>query len=396
MPATKVQLIGGVFQDSEGNVLDSGYLHMRLNQDENIAGVGQIAAGIVITINLNSSGSVDTSTPQYVWGNDQMTPANSFYVVTGFKSNGQLAWGPNNQQVNGSGGTFDVGTWIPNVVVSWTYPAVYGPTGPTGAGGAGPTGPTGAGVTGPTGATGATGAFNGLAVAQSARLWKALQNNSGLPTPAAFGCIPAGVPTGTSPGGLVLYHATDGYDTNYTGFTTNAANPSQAVWGLTDSCNFGINPNRGQVYLMPNLKLVEWHVCPIDTAAVRLWFVMGTFYTGNIANLRSDAPSSVSYFGFRYSTAAPDTNWQCVSAKSGVGQTVVDSGVAVTADQTGDTLSVLVSSTALQFYINGNFITTITTNLPATTTHLGDILSIDNAGNSVAKGVGLNAVRLID
>lgn len=152
MPS-KVQLTGGNFQDNEGNVLALGYLKMRLSSDELVTGVGQIAAGIVTKINLNSSGAVDTVTPQYVWGNDQMTPVNSFYIVTGYTAAGQLAWGPNNEQVIGSGGTFDVGTWIPNVVLSWTYPAAFGPTGPTGTGTVGPTGPTG-----PTGAVGATGA----------------------------------------------------------------------------------------------------------------------------------------------------------------------------------------------------------------------------------------------
>lgn len=135
MPATKVQLIGGNFQDNEGNVLALGYLRLRLSSDEQVAGVGQIAAGIVTQINLNSIGAVDTVTPQLVWGNDQMTPVNNFYIVEGFTAAGELAWGPNNEQVIGSGGTFDVGTWIPNTVLSWFYPAAVGPTGPTGAAG---------------------------------------------------------------------------------------------------------------------------------------------------------------------------------------------------------------------------------------------------------------------
>lgn len=118
--SAKVELTGGNFQDSEGNLLANGTLVMRLSQDANIPGTAQVCAGIDITIKLNSSGSVDTSTPQLVWANDQMSPVNTFYRVTGFKSNGQPAWGPNNQQVTGSGGTFDVGTWVPNQVISWT------------------------------------------------------------------------------------------------------------------------------------------------------------------------------------------------------------------------------------------------------------------------------------
>src|SRR5437016_9876641 len=117
MPS-RVTLINGSFEDAEGNLLANGYLVMRLSQDGAISGVGQICSGIDITITLDSSGNVNAS--QSVWGNDQMTPINSFYRVFGYKANGQLAWGPNNQQVNGSGGTFDVGTWIPNTVLNWT------------------------------------------------------------------------------------------------------------------------------------------------------------------------------------------------------------------------------------------------------------------------------------
>lgn len=121
MPS-KVQLIGGLFQDSEGNALANGYLKFKLSQDGAVPSVGSICAGVEVTVKLNSSGSVDTSTPQYIWGDDQILPANTFYKVTGYAANGQPAWGPNNQQVIGNGGTFDVGTWIPNQVFSWTPP----------------------------------------------------------------------------------------------------------------------------------------------------------------------------------------------------------------------------------------------------------------------------------
>jgi hypothetical protein len=121
MPASKVQLIGGKFQDGEGNVLALGYLTMKLSQDGTVAGVGEICAGITIKILLDSNGSVVASPAQSVWGNDVLLPVNSYYKVTGFSAQGQPAWGPNVQQVVG-GPTFDVGTWIPNQVISWVNP----------------------------------------------------------------------------------------------------------------------------------------------------------------------------------------------------------------------------------------------------------------------------------
>ena len=114
--AAKIELTGGNFQDSEGNPLALGYFTMQLNQDGSVND-SQVCSGIVITITLDSNGDCDTG--QYVWGNDALAPANSFYKVTVYSAEGQIVWGPNNQQVTGSG-TFDVGSWSPNQVISWS------------------------------------------------------------------------------------------------------------------------------------------------------------------------------------------------------------------------------------------------------------------------------------
>jgi hypothetical protein len=128
MPATKTQLIGGHFQASDGTILANGYLRMFLSADEVVTGVANVGSGVYIQIQLDSNGSVasSSSTPpapnQFIWSNDVMTPVNSYYRVFGYAANGQLAWGPNNQQVAFGSGTFDVGTWIPNSVISWQPP----------------------------------------------------------------------------------------------------------------------------------------------------------------------------------------------------------------------------------------------------------------------------------
>src|SRR5216684_342374 len=75
--------------------------------------------------NANASAQTHSATAtasQAVWGNDQMSPGNSYYRVTGFSALGQPVFGPNNQQITGNGGTFDVGTWVPNQVISWNPP----------------------------------------------------------------------------------------------------------------------------------------------------------------------------------------------------------------------------------------------------------------------------------
>src|SRR5271165_2600666 len=115
---SKCVLTGGAFQDSEGNVLANGYLQFELSQDSSVTGVGNVASGITITINLDANGNVSSSPAQSVWGNDVLLPVNSFYKVTGYTSAGQPAWGPNNQQVTGT--ALNLGTWVPNQVVSWS------------------------------------------------------------------------------------------------------------------------------------------------------------------------------------------------------------------------------------------------------------------------------------
>ena len=112
-----VQLVGGHFMDAEGNPLAGGYLTFLLNNDESVND-SQIAAGVEITVPLDAFGDVVSSPGVFMWGNDVLSPINSYYRVTGYTAEGQTAFGPNSQQVVGTG-TFDLGSWIPNTVISW-------------------------------------------------------------------------------------------------------------------------------------------------------------------------------------------------------------------------------------------------------------------------------------
>ena len=120
MSVSMVELIGGNFQDAEGNLLANGYLTMVLSADSEVND-SMICSGLQLNISLDGTGNVIGG--QNVWGNDQLLPVNSYYIVTAYSANGQTVWGPNNQQVIGNGGTFDTGTWVPNSVISWT-PAI--------------------------------------------------------------------------------------------------------------------------------------------------------------------------------------------------------------------------------------------------------------------------------
>lgn len=371
MPATKVQLIGGNFQDSEGNVLALGSLKMRLSQDESITGVGQIGAGIVLTIDLDSGGAVSGSPVQSVWGNDQMTPLNSFYVVTGYDARGQLAWGPNNQQVIGDGGTFDVGTWIPNTVLSWTYPAAVGPTGPTG----------GSGTVGPPTPVQILG---GTTLLNTVRMWKAIPNSGSLGNNIGFSPNPTF-------GSSSLIAATSEHTCENT-YSTTGAGGNQVSICMTGVTGYGINPNAAQIYSTHTLLAAKWQTALVDLTNIRVWMVMSDVYVGNVSHLKADVPD-ISVIGFRYSTAAGDANWQAVCGTGG-SQTVVDTGIL--ADVALHAFGFAIGNGSVVFTIDGNTVATIFANIPLSTVRMGDVLSMDNIGLGNVKTIAINAFATVE
>jgi hypothetical protein len=132
--ASKVQLIGGKFQDAEGNALAFGKLIFKLSQDAVTTDGQQVVGGVEITIYLNINGDVfgtqhSFETPgQYIWPNDELLPDVTFYEVTAYSEDGQLAWAAPQTQLVVHGTTFDLGTWIPNAIIPPQLPGVQGVT----------------------------------------------------------------------------------------------------------------------------------------------------------------------------------------------------------------------------------------------------------------------------
>lgn len=113
-----------------------------------------------------------------------------------------------------------------------------------------------------------------------------------------------------------------------------------------------------------------------------VWYVR---FEGTVANMRfwaafkaaavhtSDTPANT--FGFRYSTGASDTNFQCYTHDGS--SSLTDSGVAVAVD-TNYLLCIRKIGTEVKFYINGTLVATKTFNPSATSmAHncIGNILS---------------------
>jgi hypothetical protein len=90
------------FQDAAGNVLANGTLILTLNQLANASagGGGQIEPVDVI-LPLDAGGLVK-NIPVNLWGNDQLTPAGTFYVMRLFNSNGLRVAGPVNWTIAGA------------------------------------------------------------------------------------------------------------------------------------------------------------------------------------------------------------------------------------------------------------------------------------------------------
>ena len=93
-------IIGGAFQDSGGNPLAFGLLRAQLNRDAYTDNTYStlVCAGEAIEIALDENGNVAGT--QYLWPNDLLIDvwtqvADTFYSLSAFSAEGQLAWGPN-------------------------------------------------------------------------------------------------------------------------------------------------------------------------------------------------------------------------------------------------------------------------------------------------------------
>lgn len=100
------QIIGGTFTSN-------GYLLFRLVQDAVVNGSTLVSKGKVITVPLDSSGNIVTSTAYKLWPNDVMTPSSTYYMVSAYTSAGQLIWGPNAMVVLSSPSPFNIGAVSP-------------------------------------------------------------------------------------------------------------------------------------------------------------------------------------------------------------------------------------------------------------------------------------------
>lgn len=363
--ASKVELIGGNFQDLQGNLLALGYIKMKLSSDEEVND-SLICSGIEITITLDSNGNCVAG--QYVWGNDAMLPVNSYYKVTVYSAQGQIVWGPNNQQVAGIG-PFDVGTWVPNSVISWS-PSVQS---------------LAVEVAGTT--------FS------SQNLLDFVNTGNVIFTDLGNGQISASAPAPPPPSPSLPYPTTkrfalwetspgtqNFFATNDT--STGGGSGGSIVTGIAASStgypaikmltSAGNNLSWG-LYFGTSFIYAGRAFVFEGRSGVSGGFTGSRLWTGVCDTLlaTTDNPTTSNILAFRYNSQ-DSAHWSCVSG-NGVATTVVDSGIIPTLESCQQLSIVYDGSTTANFYINSVLVATITTTLPVPTSVL--LLVWSQAGN---------------
>jgi hypothetical protein len=342
----KVQLTGGSFEDSEGNALALGYLEMQLSQDENVSGVGQICAGITITIQLDASGNVVVSPVQSVWGNDVMLPVNSYYRVTGWTAAGQMVFGPNNQQVTGAS-PFNLSTWIPNQIISWT-PSLQAPAITV----------NGTPLSSQT-ALAFTSTDNSVAITNPSGGTVNLQ--AVIPTLSSifdnvhgFSCA-AGVGSGFPATGMTLYSGSSVVAGAATATNLASYRPSSS------GANYFVDTGNGLT--LGALSRLWTRYTLQRTTQMRAY--IGIALTASVQGgaLASNTPST-DFLGFRYSTSAGDTHWQCYASPTGISPTIV--ATTVVPDTNFHVFQIVMTAGVATFFIDGVLVGTISTNAPST------------------------------
>lgn len=116
-------LTNGAWQDAHGNPIAGGSLVLKLSSDAKLSSNGQIAPRYV-SFTLDNSGNLPGGAT--VYGNDQLTPAGTFYIAEVLNSGGSRVWGPQNWAL--VAGTTDAGTIVPTVIgVSYPNPVLLSP-----------------------------------------------------------------------------------------------------------------------------------------------------------------------------------------------------------------------------------------------------------------------------
>jgi hypothetical protein len=103
------QIVGGNFQDPEGNPLNGGSVTFRLTTDAVATGT-QVTAAILTKATLDTSGNIVGTVK--LWPNDQLNPSDTIYRIKAYVASGLRVW-ETEAAIPSGGGSFDLGTLVP-------------------------------------------------------------------------------------------------------------------------------------------------------------------------------------------------------------------------------------------------------------------------------------------
>jgi hypothetical protein len=261
-----------------------------------------------------------------------------------------------------------------------------GPAGPTG-----PTGPTGAtGTQGPIGPTGAQGPPGPTAVSADANNQAKLGSDSLIYVPAPGGPTShyydydelVGGPkflslSNSGAAAAISAFAVGNWGSGHQGIVQLSPGTAASAWARA-YCGC-------PVYLGPNA--FTWRATLIANSAAA---AAATQHLFGFSNSPGPVLSAANYYVIFYFLRSQLANWQYY-VRNAAAVTAGDTGVAgfnVWAD-----LKIVATSTSVQFYVNGNLIATVTTNIP-TGQPLYPYVAVSSSTDTANYGLVLDAVEI--
>lgn len=105
----KNTIIGGSFQDAQGNPVAFGTLLLQLPQDAVTSQPSLICSAIQLQIPLDANGNVAGSIS--VWPTDQLTPNTLLYTAWVLTNSNAQVWGPHKEVILSSPSPFNLDVW---------------------------------------------------------------------------------------------------------------------------------------------------------------------------------------------------------------------------------------------------------------------------------------------
>lgn len=93
-------LVGGTFQTADGKLVSNGSINFTLSAPAVVNNTGQIVQNQTITYGIDPNGNIAANSN--LWGNDQLQPLGTFYIVTVADTHGSPVRGPENWVIAGS------------------------------------------------------------------------------------------------------------------------------------------------------------------------------------------------------------------------------------------------------------------------------------------------------